>query len=91
MAKAESTDSVRKRPYKKRIYRKVRKELFMYQTEKVRRYIEVHGFINREIALNELYVYNLPEVVRKLRAKGVNVVTIPIKGKTSKYCRYEIK
>lgn len=63
----------------------------MYQTEKVRRYIEVHGFINREIALNELYVYNLPEVVRKLRAKGVNVVTIPIKGKTSKYCRYEIK
>ena len=62
----------------------------MTQTEKVKKFIETYGSINREQALNHLYVYNLPEVVRKLRAKGVNVITIPIKGKTARYCRYEL-
>ena len=62
----------------------------MTQTEKVLAYLKVHGTINRAQALNDLHIFNLPEVVRKLRAQGVDVVTDPVKGKTANYCRYRL-
>lgn len=61
------------------------------QTDKVLAYLKVHGTIDRAQALNVLHIFNLPEVVRKLRAQGVDVVTYPVKGKAATYCRYGLR
>lgn len=63
----------------------------MTQTERVKAYIKLHGSIDRAQALNALNVFNLPEVIRKLRAKGEDIETVNVKGHNGNYCRYRFK
>lgn len=47
------------------------------QTQLVLNYLKAGGIIDRTDALVHYRVYNLPEVIRKLRNKGHRILTIP--------------
>ena len=38
-------------------------------------YMDEYGSIKRHQAINDLFIYNLPDVVMKLRNKGFNIST----------------
>lgn len=58
------------------------------QEQKVIEFIKKHGTINRKQAIDHLHIYNLTAVISEMRRKGIDVETIWIKGKTSRYCKY---
>ena len=62
----------------------------MTQKEKVLKWFEDHETINRVQAMNELYIWNLPDVIMRLRDSGVNIETIDIRGKESIYSKYRL-
>ena len=62
----------------------------MTQGEKVIQYLEEHEFLTRRTAMNKLYINNLPDVVRRLRLKGIKIETVDEKTKNSKYGKYRL-
>jgi hypothetical protein len=52
----------------------------MSQKADVLRALKEFGKVDRKIAINELGVWNLPEVIRGLRSEGYFIETITRKG-----------
>ena len=52
----------------------------MSQKNDVLRAMKEFGYVDRKIAINELGVWNLPEIIRKLRNDGHFIETITRKG-----------
>lgn len=47
----------------------------MKQTEIIKQHLEKHGHITGREAYEKYGIYRLSEVIRKLRCKGLNIVT----------------
>lgn len=62
----------------------------MTQGESVIEFIKKYGSINRKQAINKLYIYNLTAVISDLRAKGIPIETVTIKGQKATYCKYTL-
>jgi len=52
----------------------------MSQKNDVLRAMKEFGYVDRKIAINELGVWNLPDVIMGLRQDGVDVQTVMKKG-----------
>lgn len=50
------------------------------QENRVHRYLLEHHSVTRAVAMNELGVANLPEVIRRLRNRGIDIESLKIDG-----------
>lgn len=55
------------------------------QEQKVLNYLKDNKGITRYIAMEQLHVLNLPEVIRKIRSRGVEVNSYTMKNKKGEH------
>lgn len=62
----------------------------MTQTEKVLNHLKKNKYIDRAIAINRYNIFNLPDVIMRLRRSGHPIETVEKKGKDGKWARYTL-
>lgn len=61
------------------------------QTDKVLAYLKTHKELTRADGFEKLHILNLPEVIRKLRAKGVVINTYEYQKDGVRWCSYSLR
>lgn len=61
------------------------------QTDKVLSYLKTHKELTRADGFEKLHILNLPEVIRKLRAKGVVINTYEYQKDGVRWCSYSLR
>ena len=62
------------------------------QPDKVLSYLKTHKELTRADGFEKLHILNLPEVIRKLRAKGVVINTYEYQTKDgTRFCSYSLR
>ena len=62
------------------------------QTDKVYAYLKTHKELTRADGFEKLHILNLPEVIRKLRARGIVINTYEYQNKDGvRWCSYSLR
>ena len=61
------------------------------QTDKVLAYLKTHKELTRADGFTKLHVLNLPEVIRKLRARGIVINTYEYQKDGVRWCSYSLR
>ena len=65
------------------------------QEAQVLNYLRTHEFITGVLALRDIHVYRLSEIVRRLRARGYKIITVivrePLEDGFTQYGKYYLK
>lgn len=69
----------------RRLVASPRKGEIMTQEKKLLTYLQGHKSISRYEAMNHLHILNLPQVVRKLRMAGHNIVSNTCKNRKGEH------
>ena len=62
----------------------------MTQKEQVLKHLKTHKYIDRAVALNNYLIFNLPDVIMKLRRDGHTIETVEKEGKNGKWAKYTL-
>lgn len=62
----------------------------MTQKEKVIKHLKRYKTIDRAIALNKYQIFNLPDVIMKLRNDGYDIENVRKKGENGTWCKYRL-
>lgn len=63
----------------------------MTQKEIVLKHLKKHKYIDRAVALNQYLIFNLPDVIMKLRKDGYNIENVEKKGSSGeKWVKYTL-
>lgn len=61
------------------------------QADKVLNYLKTHKELTRADGFEKLHILNLPEVIRKLRAKGITINTYEYQKDGVRWCSYSLR
>ena len=61
------------------------------QPDKVYAYLKTHKELTRADGFEKLHILNLPEVIRKLRAKGILIKTNEYHNDRVRWCSYSLR
>lgn len=61
------------------------------QSDKVLKYLKTHKELTRADGFVKLHILNLPEVIRKIRAKGIEVYTYQYEKDGVRWCSYSLR
>lgn len=61
------------------------------QMDKTLKYLRSHKELTRAEGFERLHILNLPEVIRKLRAKGYDITTYEYQKDGTRWCSYSLR
>lgn len=62
----------------------------MTQKEIVLKHLKKHKYIDRAVAMNQYLIFNLPDVIMKLRNDGYDIQNVDQKGSNGKWVKYTL-
>lgn len=62
----------------------------MTQKEIVLKHLKKHKYIDRAVAMNQYLIFNLPDVIMKLRNDGYDIRNVDQKGSNGKWVKYTL-